>query len=141
MSKTFAHPPLRHRGSLITYTGRSGQDVYLGYLLEHEGEQVDAAFGRVNVSADDAEKHNAALSAVEIAALRDTFKIGQTCHLYLNEKQQPITIRTWPGEYVATVASIVTTPKRRTLEFVVGKHLFRGHVETGEELVLVERVK
>lgn len=77
---------LRNLGSLITYRD-TGSEHCLGYLLSFEGHGVfDPDLGRIEVTPEEANAHNRALSQAEIQGLDQNCQVGQGGYFYLKER-------------------------------------------------------
>jgi hypothetical protein len=73
-----ARDDLLHLGSLITYL-HQGTERCLGYLFHAEGHgSFDPAFGRVEVTQEEAAYHNLALSQAEIGSSEKS--VGELRH-------------------------------------------------------------
>lgn len=93
---------LNHLGSLITFVDH-GTERCLGYLLVVAGHGVfEPNFGRIDVTPEEAELHNRALSAAEIQGLDETCEIGQGAVFYPVEAPDgTLIVSTWIGDRVA----------------------------------------
>jgi hypothetical protein len=94
---TATQPKLENLGSLITYKDGDGQDVCLGYLFDFSGHGHFSPDGKVEITAEDAKAHNAALDAAELEGLDKNCEIGQRGTFYLIKGN----VQTWIGTLVA----------------------------------------
>ncbi len=136
---------LFHIGSLITCTlGRSKVEECLGYLWAPEGHDgvYDPTYGKVNVSREDANTHNAELSKALVNGL-DTCAIGQWGSFYFNDDKKAV--NTFTGEVVAhrDNVSIKAVPGKLgkfIITFAYNGRVFRGEWSRNSDLFHFERI-
>jgi hypothetical protein len=141
--KQLQESDLDNLGSLITI---KGTDNCLGDLFvvpdvipalgerPKAGTVFDSTYGKVPVSAKDADKHNIALSKALIEGLDSNCKVGQCGVFYYNTTTKRIT--TWYGDLVA-VASKVTG---NIIEFERKGKSFRGKKPKDSDAVTFTRI-
>jgi hypothetical protein len=97
-----ARAALHNLGSLITYEDQ-GIERCLGYLLVAAGRGVfEPTFGRVDVTPEEADLHNRALSLAETQGLEETCEIGQGAVFYPAEAPDgSLIVSNWIGDRVA----------------------------------------
>lgn len=77
---------LRNLGSLITYTGVDGAEACVGDLAFFEGRGAyDPTLGRLPLTRDEAEAHNAALNRALLEGLDQNCAVGQGGYAYLGD--------------------------------------------------------
>ena len=128
---------LLHKGSLITFQPEgSDKEQCLGYLMHFDGHGVyEPTFGRVDVTPQEADAHNAALSRAEIEGLDNNCRIGMGGVFYLAVSGGKSIIRTFIGD---VVAEDVTT-KGQGITFRRKGMTFKGH-RRDDELLFFKRV-
>lgn len=95
--KKFRPTQFDNLGSLITFS-HNGQTCCLGYLMHFEGKGTyDATYGRVDISKEHADAHNAAYDKAEIEGLDNQCQIGQGAWFYVHEKTSPVAVKTFLG--------------------------------------------
>lgn len=133
-------PSLENLGSLITYDDK-GTSRCLGYLITHEAKVYDATFGKVDVSLEDAEKHNNCLSKAQIAGL-DACEIGQCGDFYIDKRDNLPTspgFKTWQGE-VLTAPGTTSKVKRNTYEFIRNGKRYEATTSVDADTVFIKRL-
>jgi hypothetical protein len=130
-------PKLFHKGSLITYLSEGGdKEQCLGYLMHFEGHGVyEPTFGRVDVTPQEADAHNAALSRAEIEGLDNNCRIGMGGAFYLGASNGKSTVRTFIGDIVAEDVAV----KGDGVTFHRKGMTFRGR-KRDDELLFFKRV-
>lgn len=141
MAKTAKCPPLLHKGSLITYKDK-GSERCLGYLMNFQGQGIyEPTFGKVDVTDDEAKKHNDALSKAEVEGLKERCRIGQGGTFYVAKQADGrYEVRTWPGTVIATTSHVMKNGKRTKLTFFIGEKRFEGWLKADADAVFFERI-
>jgi len=122
MSKTII---LENKGSLITYKDTDGSDRCLGNLMHFEGHGTyDPSLGQVDVTKEDADKHNTALDTALIEGLKGC-KVGQGNFFYLGHS--PLSVRTFTGIEVTRSVTVNGT----SVTFIVFNMTFKGRTKKG----------
>jgi hypothetical protein len=133
-------PVLQKVGDMFTYAD-AGVDRCLGFLMVFPRRGTyDPTFGRVDVSAEDAERHNVVLSGALVEGLDKTCGVGQSGVFYLTKPKGggPEQVTTWTG---TVVGSKVTWVSRHTGQFVRGDKVFEFQAPRGDgQDVIVTRV-
>lgn len=125
---------LRHLGSLITYLN-GGVEQCLGFIMCFEGRGCfDPTFGKLDITPDEADKHNEALSTALIEGMDNQCKVGQGNLAYYNGK----TVTTFIGTEIAPSSDI--TRKRNVIEFTRKGRLFRGKISPDSECFTFTRI-
>ena len=114
-----------HRGSLMTTKGADGAEQCVGYIFVFEGHGAYSPDGWVEVSAEEVEAHNRALSEAEIKGLDENCQVGQYGVFYVDEKK--CQVKTWPGTLVSDRVRIAG----RVVTFRRNGSVFRGRVCDG----------
>jgi hypothetical protein len=97
VSKTKRPTKLDNLGSLITFE-EDGKTYCLGYLMHfNEKGTFDATYGKLEISKEHAEAHNAAYEKGEIEGLDAQCEIGQGATFYVNEDKRPLSVKTFLG--------------------------------------------
>lgn len=114
---------LFHVGSLITYAGDDGAETCLGDLAYFEGHGVyDPTWGRLDVTREEAEAHNAALDAALLEGLDKSCQVGQGGYAYLAGERVTTFVGTVVSEDVTVRGTSVTFRRRgRTYRGRLGK--------------------
>ena len=119
---------LEHKGSLITYKDSDGTDLCLGNLMHFEGHGTyDPSLGKVDVTREDADKHNAALDTALIDGLK-TCKVGQGNFFYLGKG--PTRVHTFTG----TTVTRAVTVSGRSVTFTANNMTFKGRLQKDTSL-------
>ena len=128
---------LLHKGSLITFVPEGcDQEQCLGYLMHFKGHGVyEPTFGKVDVTPQEADAHNAALSAAEIEGLDRNCGIGMGGTLYLGASGGRSAVRT----FIGTVVTEDVTVKGDGVTFRRGGMTFRGR-KRDDDLLFFKRV-
>ena len=83
----------------------------------------DATYGKVDVSAEEADAHNKAYDEASLKGLDESCQIGQGGTFYYNDKDR--TVKTFNG----TVVSIFVRRSGTTITFGRKGKIFRGRVQ------------
>ena len=128
---------LLHKGSLITFQPEDGdKEQCLGYLMYFEGHGVyEPTFGRVDVTSQEADAHNAALSKAEIEGLDANCRVGMGGAFYLGESGGGLVVRT----FIGTLVTEDVTTRGRTIVFRRGGMTFKGR-RRDDDLLFFKRV-
>lgn len=114
---------LENKGSLITYKDTDGTDRCLGNLMHFEGHGTyDPSLGQVDVTKEDADKHNAALDTALIEGLKGC-KVGQGNFFYLGHS--PLRVHTFTGKEVTRSVTV----KGTSVTFTVNNMTFKGKLQ------------
>lgn len=110
--KKFVPKQFDNLGSLVTYE-HAGQTCCLGYLMHFEGKGTyDATYGRVDISKEHADAHNAAYDKAQIEGLDSQCQIGQGSWFYVHEQTSPVTVKTFLGTVLNEGAVTVKMPTK-----------------------------
>jgi hypothetical protein len=126
-------------GSIITvkkslFTDQS-HDYCLGNLMNFPGHGVfDAHWGKVDVTPEEADAHNAALDKAFIAGLDANCEIGMMGTFYYDGKKN--IVHTFNGTLVAAARVV-----GKTITFVRGGKLFRGRLQKNADCFNFKRIK
>jgi len=124
---------IEHKGSLMTW---AGTNTCLGYLMPFEGHGVfEPNHGKVDVTKDEAEKHNQCLSEAEIKGLDESCQIGQCGTFYYSIAQG---VRTWIGTVVAPPCDV--TIKGKSITFTRKGRTFSGKLRSGDDFFNFKRI-
>lgn len=120
-------PSLDKSSGMITFTNAEGHLCCLGYLLVNKGEGVfDATYGRVDVTPEEAKKHNELLDVAHVKGLTESCRIGQGGLFYIKQQDQQLVVTTWLGTVVGNCRRV---PERTsTYEFKRDGRTFRGYI-------------
>jgi len=122
---------LENEGGLLTYQ-EDGVNRCLGYLMHFPDHGVyDATLGLVNVTPEDAQKHNAIFDEMMVKGLDENCQVGQGNNFYVSGN----TVKTWLGTVLGEA-----TKKRSTYTFTRKGMTFTGKLPAGEEVAFFERV-
>jgi hypothetical protein len=123
---------LENEGGLFTYED-NGVNRCLGYLLVAEGHGVyDAEAGKVEVSPEDAQKHNQVFDEMMVKGLDENCQVGQGNNFYVSGN----TVKTWLGTVLGEATKV-----RSTYTFTRKGMKFTGTLPKGEEMTFFERVE
>ena len=112
----------KNLGSLITYE-EDGQDVCLGYLLCFPDKGVfDAELGKVDISPEHVETHNALLDQALLEGLDKNCAIGECGTFYYGNHGM---VKTWGGTIVSREVSI----KGKSITFRRLGKTYRGRLQ------------
>ena len=128
---------LLHKGSLITFRPEGGdQEQCLGYLMHFEGHGVyEPTLGRVDVTPQEADAHNAALSQAQIEGLDANCRVGMGGAFYLGQQGGRFIVRTFIGDLVTQDVKA----SGRTMTFRRGGMTFKGR-RRDDDLLFFKRV-
>lgn len=120
-----------NEGGLLTYQ-EGGVNHCLGYLMNFPGHGVyDATLGRVDVTPEDAQKHNQVFDEMMVKGLDENCQVGQGNNFYVSGK----VVKTWLGTVLGEAKKV-----RSTYTFTRKGMTFKGKVPSGEEVGFFERV-
>jgi len=128
---------LNHLGSLITAgdPGPDGKETCLGYLMNFNGRGIYSPNGKVDITPEDCEAHNKALSQAEIDALDNNCEVGMHGTLYWSP---PGGVHTWIG---TRVADYELNPKRTHITFCRNGKVFTGRMQKDSDCFNFKRIK
>ena len=122
---------IENRGSLMTI---AGTNTCLGYLMVFDGHGVfESSNGKMDITKEEADKHNQCLSEAEIKGLEENCQVGQQGMFYYSPKDG---VRTWTGTVVDS------TPKvnGKSLTFTRKGKTFRGQIRKNDDCFTFKRV-
>ncbi len=94
---------LRNLGSLITYTGADGAETCVGDLAYFEGRGAyDPSRGKLDLTREEAEAHNAALDKALLEGLDQNCAVGQGGYAYLGDGR----VTTFVGTVVSSDVTV-----------------------------------
>lgn len=121
-------------GGLLTYE-HNGRKHCLGYLMNFKEHGVhDASLGRVDVTPEQANTHNAVYDKMMVEGLDKNCQIGQGGDFYINYEHNQV--RTWLGTVLGTLgrhSKTVFTFTRNNMEF-------RGRIRKDDDSVFFKRI-
>lgn len=125
---------LENKGSLITIANSNN---CLGYLMPFDGHGVyDAQYGRVDVTPEEANKHNTCLSEAELKGLDENCKVGQMGTFFFDRNKQ--VVHTWVGVNVADKVNYI--PGGKVVNFMRKGKQFRGMLRKDEDCFNFKRI-
>lgn len=108
----------------------------LGYLMHFPGKGTyDPDLGRVEVSKEDADRHNRLLDQMLVEGLRNC-RIGQGYHFYLTEQDGKRVVTTWAGSVVDPAPVL----KGTSVTFRKFDHTFRGRLSKEDQVFNFKRI-
>lgn len=126
---------LKNKGSLITYDTAQGETC-LGYVLNSNGHGAfDAALGKVELTSEEIEAHNKALSLAEVQGL-DKCEVGQWGTFFFNQAKREV--RTWIGELVSSQVHL--SPSGKGITFLRNGRQYRGRLQKDADCFNFKRV-
>lgn len=129
-------PEIQHRGSLLTYED-NGSERCIGYLLNFTGRGVfEPTFGKLDVSAEEAETHNRLLSQAEIHGLEQNCQVGQGGMFYTRTENGSMVVTTWVGQEVSRAVRI----RGNVLTFTRKGKAFRGRLRKDQDCFFAKRI-
>jgi len=118
-------------GGLLTYQ-EGGVNRCLGYLMTFPEHGVyDANVGLVEVTSEEAKRHNEVFDEMMVKGLDENCQVGQGNNFYVSGN----TIKTWLGTVLGEA-----TKSRTTYTFTRKGMKFSGKLKKGEEVAFFERV-
>lgn len=128
-------PTLNRNGGLLTYrVAGQDKDTCLGYLFDFTGHGVfDPIFGKVEVTHEEADAHNKALSEAELKGL-DNCQVGQGGTFYYVNGA----VQTFVGTPV-TFPSLVKV-NGNTITFQRGMRIYRGRLQKDADCFNFKRI-
>ncbi len=116
----------------MTWAGTN--NTCLGYLMNFEGHGIyEPSAGKVDVTKDEAEKHNQCLSAAEIKGLDENCQVGQHGTFYYTKDKGVHT-------FIGTVVSTEYSKVGRTITFTRNGKIFRGRLPNDSDYFGFKRV-
>ena len=129
--------PIEHQGSLITVMAVGNKPICLGYLMDFKERGIfEPTHGKVDVTPEEASKHNECLSEAEIKGLDENCQIGQMGMLYFDKNKQ--VVHTWIGTPVSDHVQLSTGGKRITF-YRNGKQ-YRGLLRRESDDFIFKRI-
>jgi hypothetical protein len=130
---------LNHLGSLITVgdPGPDGKETCLGYLMNFNGRGVYSPDGKVEVTPEDCEAHNKALSQAEIDGLDNNCDVGQWGTFYYTPKPDKKFVTTFTGTVVSTDVYV----HGQVITFHRNSKTYRGRLQKDAECFNFKRIK
>lgn len=126
--KTVCRDDLHNLGSLITYDDGGDKETCLGYLMYFHGHGVfEPNFGKIDVTSEEADAHNRAMSESELDGLDTLCEIGQGCGFYVD--RNAATVKTFVGDVATDSAKL----DGRTVTFERNGRSFRGDYRRGQD--------
>lgn len=120
---------------LLVYSDK-GEKRCLGYLLDLSGIGVfDSYFGKVEISPDDARRHNDLLDDATLLGLDQNCKVGQGGMFYWSDK--PLQVETFLG----TLVSDRVEKNGHSITFHRNGMTFRGREQRDADCFIFRRVK
>lgn len=125
---------LENKGSLITI---AGTNQCIGYLMNFKEHGIhDAEHGKMDVTPEKAEKHNACLSEAEIKGLDENCKVGMGSSFYFDRNKRHV--HTFIGTLVSDDVSVSASGNRVT--FKRKGMTFRGTLAREADMFNFKRV-
>ncbi len=136
--KTRKQPPeILHRGSLMTYQD-DGSERCFGYLFDlHDHGIFEPTFGKLDVSAQEAETHNRLLSQAEIDGLDQNCTVGMGGMFYTKKAEGRTIVATWLGLEVSREVQV----RGAVLTFTRKGMSFRGRLRREEHCFFFKRMR
>jgi len=123
---------------LITFKDKDGVDRYLGYLINFNGHGVfDASLGKVDITPEEIDRHNAILTESQLKGLDENCEIGQWGTFYYTGKDGNVT--TFTGEVVSNRVW-VSGEKRFTIKFERNGRMYRGVLQKDADCFNFRRI-
>lgn len=91
----------------------------------------DATLGLVDVTPDDAQKHNQVFDEMMVKGLDENCQVGEGNNFYVSGN----TVKTWLGTVLGEAKKV-----RSTYTFARNGMTFKGKVPSGEEVGFFERI-
>ena len=120
--------PIENRGSLMTVGNTA-----LGYLMDFKDKGIFSPNGKMDVTPDEAQKHNAALSAAEIKGLDDNCQVGQMGIFYYTPTKG---VHTWIGTVVSPNPSV----GKHMIAFTRNGKTYRGLLRQNDDSFTFKRI-
>jgi hypothetical protein len=136
--KTSKKPPeILRRGSLMTYQD-DGSERCFGYLFDFHGHGIfEPTFGKLDVSAQEAETHNRLLSRAEIEGLDQNCTVGLGGMFYTRKSEGRTIVATWLGLEVSREVQV----RGAVLTFTRKGMSFRGRLRREEDGFFFKRIR
>ncbi len=110
----------------------------LGYLVHFASRGVfEAVFGRLEVSVEEAQKHNRLLSQGEIDGLDQHCAVGMGGTFYCCQDNGHCLVITWLGQVVSREVRLVN----QIITFVRQGRTFRGRLRPGRDCFSFKRIQ
>ena len=130
-------PEILNRGSLMTYQD-NGSERCFGYMFDFPGHGVfEPTFGKLEVSAEEANVHNRLLSQAEINGLDRHCALGLGGMFYTKKGTGHRIVVTWLGEEVSREVQI----RGSVLTFSRKGMTFRGRLRQDDDCFCFKRIR
>ena len=130
-------PEILNRGSLMTYQD-NGAERCFGYLFNSPAHGVfEPTFGKLAVSAEEANTHNQCLSQGEIEGLDTNCAVGLGGMFYTRKEEGHTIVATWQGQEVSREDQV----KGRVLTFTRKGLTFRGRLRREQDCFFFRRIR
>jgi hypothetical protein len=134
LDSVMSNLPLENKGSLITI---AGTNTCLGYLMAFKDRGVfDATHGKVDITPEDAAKHNAILDSASIKGLDETCQVGQGGVFYYNRHKN--SVNTWLGTLISDKVQI--SPGGKVITFLRNGCQYRGLLRKNDDSFTFKRI-
>ena len=125
---------IENNGGLLVWAGTNN---CLGYLMSFSGKGVfEPNVGKVEVSKEDADTHNAVLDEMMLKGMDENCEVGQGNSFYVTKRDGKTVISTFLGTVVSDNLSI----NGRSLTFVRKGKKYRGRMSQQHDLFNFRRV-
>jgi hypothetical protein len=115
-----------------------GKEFALGYLMDFAGRGIfDATYGKVDISPEDAKRHNELFDKAMLDALDDRCEVGQGATFYWNGREK--TVNTFIGTLVSDKCSEGGN-KRKKVVFRRNGKVYSGIVQKDADCINFYRV-
>jgi hypothetical protein len=130
-------PAIWNRRRLLTWQD-NGRERCFGYLFAFAGHGIyEPTFGKLDVSAEEAQTHNQWLSQAEIQGLEENCAVGMGGLFYTRTTERQILVVTWLGEEVSRDVQI----RGQVLTFRRKAMTFRGRLRQHEDAFAFKRIQ
>lgn len=121
---------IENKGSLMTVG-----DTCLGYLIDFDGKGVfEPSYGKIDVTAEEAKKHNAELDNAMLKGMDENCMVGQYGTFYfVNSK-----VQTFMGTIVSDKVHI--SPSKRGITFLRSGKQYRGTLQKNADCFNFKRI-
>ena len=137
MKSNLKSPTILNRGSLLTYQD-NGHECCFGYLFEFPEHGIyEPAFGKLDVTSEEAQTHNQLLSQAEIEGLDNHCAVGMGGTFYTKKVHDHAVVITWLGTEVSRDVRLrgdVLTFQRKGMNF-------RGRLRKDEDCFGFKRIQ
>jgi hypothetical protein len=135
--KSETQTPLRIEEGLIVH-GDQDKPMSLGFLMNFKGHGIyDPGLGLVDVTQEQADRHNEILSKALVLGLDQNCEVGQGGTFYTTRQNGKVTeIKTWTGYAVSTDV----THNGRVVTFRRNGHTYRGQLPNDGDYLNFRRI-